>query len=81
LFPQSRDGQLMAVTLTPAAASLEASLPRQLLALPALLPGPNPYAATPDGQRFLIPEPAASPEPLNVIVNWPALLKKGAAAP
>ena len=80
LFYQSRDGKLMVVTLT-TTASLEASLPRQLFALPAFVPGPNPYEATPDGQRFLIPEPAASPEPLNVIVNWPALLKKGAPAP
>jgi dipeptidyl aminopeptidase/acylaminoacyl peptidase len=80
LFYQSRDGKLMAVTLTPAAASLEASLPRQLFALPAIVSGPNPYEATPDGQRFLIPEPAASPEPLTVIVNWPSLLKKETGA-
>jgi hypothetical protein len=80
LFYQSLDAKLMVVTLT-TTASLEASLPRQLFALPAFVPGPNPYEATPDGQRFLIPEPAASPEPLNVIINWPALLKKGVPAP
>jgi hypothetical protein len=39
------------------------------------------YAVAPDGQRILVNGVARSPEPLNVIVNWPALLKKGAAAP
>jgi hypothetical protein len=40
------------------------------------------YEATRDGQRFLAltGHEQASP-PLNVIVNWPALLKKGATAP
>jgi dipeptidyl aminopeptidase/acylaminoacyl peptidase len=81
LFYQSRDGKLMLVTLTPAGTSLDASLPRELFALPVGIAGPNPYEATPDGQRFLVSDIAASPEPLTVIVNWPALLKKGAAAP
>jgi len=44
----------------------------------ALLRDPD---VAPDGQRFLVNDLAASPEPLNVIVNWPALLKEGAAAP
>jgi Tol biopolymer transport system component len=81
LFYQSRDGKLMLVTLNLAETSLDASLPRELFALPAGLAGaPNPYEAAPDGQRFLTGDIAASPEPLTVIVNWPALLKKGAAA-
>jgi dipeptidyl aminopeptidase/acylaminoacyl peptidase len=81
LFYQSRSGKLMAVTLTPAGASLSASLPRELFPLPAGIVGPNPYEAAADGQRFLVDYPASKPEPLNVIVNWPALLKKGAPAP
>ncbi len=39
------------------------------------------YDVAPDDQRILVNDVAASPEPLNVIVNGPALLKKGAAAP
>jgi len=81
LFYVSRDGKLMVVTLKPAGTSLEASLPRELFALSAVLIGPNPYEPTPDGQRFLVSEPAASPEPLTVIVNWQALLKRGAGTP
>jgi hypothetical protein len=80
LFYQSRDGKLMVVTLTPAGTSLNASLPRELFALPIdINRGPNPYEAAPNGQRFLVSDVAAGPEPLNVIVNWPALLKRGAA--
>ena len=71
----------MVVTLEFKGASLEAKLPRELFPLPVGLVGPNPYEATPDGQRFLVSEPAANPEPLTVIVNWPALMKKGATAP
>jgi hypothetical protein len=71
----------MVVTLKPSGTSLEASVPRELFALPVGPPSPNLYDLAPDGQRFLINDVAASWEPLNVIVNWPALLKKGAAAP
>jgi hypothetical protein len=44
--------------------------------------GWNTYDSAPDGQRFLV---RAAPQqqvaqPLTVIVNWPALLKPGAAA-
>jgi serine/threonine protein kinase/Tol biopolymer transport system component len=81
LFYVSRDVKLMAVTLNPAGASLEVSLPRELFGLRATVAGPNPYEATPDGQRFLISDVAVSPEPLTVIVNWSALLKKGSSAP
>jgi hypothetical protein len=81
LFYQSRDGKLMVVTLTPAGISLNASLPREMFALPIdIVRGPNPYEVAQDGQRFLINEAAGSLEPLTVIVNWQALLKKGAAS-
>jgi eukaryotic-like serine/threonine-protein kinase len=80
LFYRSCDGKLMVVTLKPSGTSLEASLPRELFALPVGPPGPNPYDVAPDGQRILVNDSAASAEPLNVIVNWPALLKKGAAS-
>jgi hypothetical protein len=81
LFYRSRDGKLMVVTLKPSGTSLEASLPRELFSLPVGVPGPNPYEVAPDGQRFLVNDVAPSSQALNVIVNWQALLKKGAAAP
>jgi eukaryotic-like serine/threonine-protein kinase len=75
LFYQCRD-KLMVVTLKPAGASLDPSLPGELLPLPTVFSiGPS-YEAAPEGQRFLVSDIAASPEPLTVIVNWPALLKK-----
>lgn len=80
LFYLSRDGKLMVVTLKMEGTSLEASLPRELFALQTDWAG-NPYEITPDGQRLLVSGIASSPEPLNVIVNWPALLKKGTGAP
>jgi hypothetical protein len=42
----------------------------------------SPYAVARDGRRFLVratPEKQAG-QPLTLIVNWPALMKKGAAA-
>jgi Tol biopolymer transport system component len=82
LFYQSREGKLMVVTLTPAGTSLTPSLPRELFALPIdINRGPNPYEAAPDGQRFLVSDVAAGPEPVTVIVNWQALLRKGAPTP
>jgi Tol biopolymer transport system component len=76
LFYQSLDGKLMGVALRPARTTLEASLPRGLFSLPTGLPAPNIYEVAPDGQHFLAGDLAAGREPLNVIVNWPALLKK-----
>ena len=57
--------------------------PRELFQLAALYPGVNPYDVAPDGQRFLVPTvpQKSTPRPLIVIVNWPALMKIGAAAP
>jgi hypothetical protein len=37
-----------------------------------------PYAVTADGSRFLVntPTEASDPAPMNVVLNWPATLKK-----
>jgi hypothetical protein len=44
--------------------------------------GLSPYDTTMEGQRFLVrATPARAGQPLTVIVNWPALLKKEPAAP
>jgi hypothetical protein len=60
--------------------SPEVSLPRELFALQADGVG-IPYEVAPDGKRFLVCGLAASRQPLQVIVNWQALLKKGTGAP
>jgi hypothetical protein len=36
------------------------------------------YTVAPDGKRFLVLKPVGGSQPLEVIVNWPALLKQGA---
>jgi hypothetical protein len=83
LYFLSPDFKLMAVSLKLEPDSVEPSAVRELFPLPAVDTGYNPYEATPDGQRFLV---RATPlqqaaEPLTVIVNWPALLRKGSPAP
>jgi Tol biopolymer transport system component len=82
LFYVSSDFKLMAVSLKLGADSVEPSTPRELFPLPAVETGWSPYDTAPDGQRFLVravTQQQAS-QPLTVIVNWPALLKPGAAA-
>jgi hypothetical protein len=72
----------MVVSLKMGADTVEPSVPRELSMLPAVDDGWNPYDTTPDGQRFLVrAAPGQAAQPLTVIVNWPALLKKEAAAP
>jgi len=81
LFYMSPENKLMAVSIKLGADSVEASAPRELFTLPALDNGLDaPYDVAPDGQRFLVratPQQQAA-QPLTVIVNWPALLNKGA---
>jgi serine/threonine protein kinase len=80
LFYVSPDKKLMAANVKVGADSVEPSAPRELFPLPIV--EVNPYDVAPDGQRFLIPgTPQQAAQPLMVIVNWPALLNKGAAAP
>jgi Tol biopolymer transport system component len=83
LFYLSPDNKVMVVSLKLGADSADPSTPRELFPLPTLDVGLSPYDTAPDGQRFLVratPGQAAA-QPLTVIVNWPALLKKGAPAP
>jgi hypothetical protein len=48
-----------------------------LFPLPAIDADINPYTATPDGKRLLaLNAPEHGAQPLTMIVNWPALLKK-----
>ena len=80
LFYVSPDYKLMAVSLKLGADSVEPSTPRELFPLPALDIGWSPYDTAPDGQRFLVrATPGQAAQPLTVIVNWPALLKRRSA--
>jgi eukaryotic-like serine/threonine-protein kinase len=80
LFYISPDNKLMDATLKPGVDSVGASAPRELFALPAVDLGQFPYEVGPNGKRFLVlATPRNSVQPLTVIVNWPALLKKAAA--
>jgi hypothetical protein len=78
LFYISHDRKLMASTLKLGMQSVEPSAPRELFPMPSGF-GVNSTAESYDtasgGQRFLINAPSDTPQPLNVIVNWPALLK------
>ena len=82
IYYVSGDSKLMAVNLKVGAESVQPSTPTELFGVAADLVanGGYPFAVSPDGQRFLVRVPAATSAPtLEVIVNWPALLKKGAA--
>jgi serine/threonine protein kinase len=82
IFYVSPESRLMAVNLKTGAETVEPSAPRELFTLPAVDTGWCPYDVAPDGQRFLVlATPRQQAQPLTVIVNWPALLKKEAPAP
>ncbi len=78
LFYEARDGALVSASVKPGADRVELSAPQTLFALPATYVGGHSYDATPDGQRFLVMAPfrPRAHEPLTVVVNWPALLRK-----
>ena len=78
LYYVSANGKLMAAGLKLGENSVAPSTPRELFAVTAMT-GTS-YAVAPDGKRFLVRAPAVGSQPLEVVVNWPALLKKGAAA-
>jgi Tol biopolymer transport system component len=81
LFYVSPDNKLMAVAMKLGPGSVEPSLPLELFALPRDTVGLSPYEVTADGQRFLVQVTTDKIEPLTVIVNWRALVKRGAGAP
>jgi hypothetical protein len=80
LYYISKDGKLMSVKLKLAADTLEASAPHELFTMPAGFAGIAPYEAARDGQRFLVGVNENSSEPLNLVVNWPSLLRTEPAA-
>jgi eukaryotic-like serine/threonine-protein kinase len=75
LYYVSKSGKLMVVDLKFGERSVQASVPRELFAVEPAFAG-APYEAAPDGRRFLTKVARNSSEPLNVIVNWPALMSR-----
>ena len=83
LFFVAPDGALMAtdISVTP---SFRAGVPQKLFSTgmeSLYLNSRSTYAASADGQRFLIriSRDAGAPAPIHVMLNWPALLKKASA--
>jgi eukaryotic-like serine/threonine-protein kinase len=72
--------KMMSVAVDSGSATLEAGIPKQLFQaqLVPLWVWRNSYAPSPDGEQLLMLVPAGegNPEPITVVVNWPALLKK-----
>lgn len=83
LFYVSPENKLMSVNLKLAGDVVQPSAPREMFPLPAEdLDQSNlycPYEVDPDGRRFLVRATShQAAKPLTVIVNWPAVLKRGA---
>ena len=79
LFYVTPDNRLMDVSLKPGSDTVEAS--RELFTLPLRSAAGATYEPSRDGQRFLVlTNPEGAGQSLTVIVNWPALLKKGSPA-
>jgi hypothetical protein len=74
IFYLALDGKLMAARISSDGPSFQFSTPELLFnAMPPLLRSPSfEYDVTPDGQRFLLVEPAEKPEylPLTLISKW-----------
>jgi len=71
LFYIGPGGKLNSVKLNLGANSVEPSAPRELFSVA------GPYRVAPDGKHFLVLAGSESgPPPLQLIMNWPALLKK-----
>jgi Tol biopolymer transport system component len=74
------DRKLMAVPVDAAGANFRPGTPQPLFELPAQAA----YQASADGRRFLVRLPAegeASVPPIEVLINWPATLRKAEPAP
>ncbi|MBI4478398.1 MAG: PD40 domain-containing protein [Acidobacteria bacterium] len=77
LFYLAADGTMMAVEIR-SGTTIEPSIPKSLFQTGVTFnSGLDQYAVTGDGQRFLVIVPSEeTPSPINLILNWPALLKK-----
>jgi eukaryotic-like serine/threonine-protein kinase len=79
LFYLKGDNTVMSVDVSTSSGGFQAGIPKPLFR-PQIdqLGLRNSYVVSPDGQRFLmlVPTGEARPEPITVVINWPALLKK-----
>ena len=83
IFYVSADSKLMSVKLKVGPDFVQPSPPSVLfdVTVDGVAPVASPYAVAPDGKRFLVRAPVIQgAQPLEVIVNWPALLKKAPGA-
>jgi hypothetical protein len=78
LFYISGDGMLAVVGLKNVAGGLAPSPPKPLFPLTARTYIASPYEVSADGKRFLVHQ-AEPNTTLDVVLNWPALLRKQAA--
>jgi Tol biopolymer transport system component/predicted Ser/Thr protein kinase len=79
LFYVSPENKLMAVGLKLGADGVEPLAPRELFQLHLRSSAGPMYQPSRDGQRILVvTSPEVAPQPLTIIVNWPALLKEAA---
>ena len=83
LYYMSLDQRLMAVSIKTAASSIEVGLPSAIIRVPDLTPNlewlyRSSYAPSRDGRHCLVEvlAPGVTQPPLQVIVNWPALLQR-----
>jgi Tol biopolymer transport system component/predicted Ser/Thr protein kinase len=74
LFFTSFDNSLMAAEVKAGSESLHIATPKALFTLPVVENSLPPFDVAPDGQRFLVRMKLGEALPLNLIVNWPALL-------
>ncbi len=80
LFYLAPGGKLMEIAVKEKGSSVEIGAPHQVFQTPLQFGGPfsRAYSVAPNGQRFLVsalPQGSA-PEPLTLVVNWTAGLKK-----
>jgi serine/threonine protein kinase len=84
IFYIAADGKMMSVAVESGATGLKLGVPKPLFQTrPEFDVAPRQYDVSADGKRFLLAQPLeeSASVPITVIVNWPLLLKKGAAAP
>jgi serine/threonine protein kinase len=84
IFYEAADGKMMSVSVDSGPASLKLGVPKPLFQTRLEFDSfPRQYDVSADGNRFLLAQPLeeSASVPITVIVNWPALLQKGAGAP
>jgi len=80
LFYVSADDKLMVVTLQAGRDGIEPSAPREVLPF-NLFAYTSLYDIAPDGHRILLQRRESVPENIEVMINWPALLRKAPPNP